>query len=230
MTTWSRRRCSRSSTPIANGGVLGAWKRLSARQDSRESLFYERRKHDGTYPIIGVNTFRNPAADRSGDGRDGGSHGAEKQSQLKRLKSFHETPQCRAAPLTVERAARGLAKDNTLEVLRTLERLFDSGVGGGRGEIPPPTLYESAGATTPPTCNHAEEGDMHEYQAPPDPPPPPPPPPHPPLANEAFGAYPFPFLLCVFPFPPLSPSSFFFFSCRFARLVCISVLASLPVR
>jgi methylmalonyl-CoA mutase len=44
------------------GGVLGAMERMYQRgriQD--ESLLYERRKHDGTLPIIGVNTFLDPA-------------------------------------------------------------------------------------------------------------------------------------------------------------------------
>jgi methylmalonyl-CoA mutase len=44
------------------GGVLGAMDTMYQRgriQD--ESLYYERRKHDGTLPIIGVNTFLPPA-------------------------------------------------------------------------------------------------------------------------------------------------------------------------
>ena len=43
------------------GGVLGAMETGYQRgriQD--ESMLYEHRKHDGTLPIIGVNTFRNP--------------------------------------------------------------------------------------------------------------------------------------------------------------------------
>jgi methylmalonyl-CoA mutase len=44
------------------GGVLGAMERMYQRgriQD--ESLLYEKRKHDGTLPLIGVNTFLDPA-------------------------------------------------------------------------------------------------------------------------------------------------------------------------
>ncbi len=51
------------------GGVLGAMETGYQRgriQD--ESMLYEHRKHDGTLPIIGVNTFRKPAAD-DGDAR-----------------------------------------------------------------------------------------------------------------------------------------------------------------
>ena len=45
------------------GGVLGAMETMYQRgkiQD--ESMFYEHQKHDGTLPIIGVNTFLNPNA------------------------------------------------------------------------------------------------------------------------------------------------------------------------
>ena len=73
------------------GGVLGAMETGYQRgRIQEESLYYEHRKHDGSYPIIGVNTFRNPHGDpvpaklelaRSTDD--------EKQSQLERLGRFH---------------------------------------------------------------------------------------------------------------------------------------------
>ena len=47
----------------ARGGVLGAMETGYQRgkiQD--ESMLYEQRKHDGSLPVIGVNTFRNPHA------------------------------------------------------------------------------------------------------------------------------------------------------------------------
>src|SRR6266542_187388 len=45
------------------GGVLGAMETGYQRgKIQEESMYYEHRKHDGTYPIIGVNTFRNPHA------------------------------------------------------------------------------------------------------------------------------------------------------------------------
>ena len=74
------------------GGVLGAMETGYQRgriQD--ESLLYEHRKHDGSLPIIGVNTFRAPeVAERPpvtlelARGTE-----AEKQSQLQRLERFH---------------------------------------------------------------------------------------------------------------------------------------------
>ncbi|WGY01524.1 methylmalonyl-CoA mutase family protein [Nocardioides sp. QY071] len=73
------------------GGVLGAMETGYQRgriQD--ESMLYEHRKHDGTLPIIGVNTFRAP---ESGDGTPDEIELAratteEKESQLVRLRDF----------------------------------------------------------------------------------------------------------------------------------------------
>ena len=73
------------------GGVLGAMEKGYQRgkiQD--ESLFYEHKKHDGSYPIVGVNTFRNPHADAPPDKVElARSTDAEKASQLARLADFH---------------------------------------------------------------------------------------------------------------------------------------------
>jgi len=74
------------------GGVLGAME--TGYQRSRiqeESLYYETLKHDGTFPIVGVNTFLNPNGEedalppvlqRSSD--------EEKQNQIKRLREFQD--------------------------------------------------------------------------------------------------------------------------------------------
>ena len=51
------------TTDSRRGGVLGAMETMYQRgkiQD--ESMYYEHLKHDGTLPIIGVNTFQNPNA------------------------------------------------------------------------------------------------------------------------------------------------------------------------
>src|SRR5881392_2332581 len=76
----------------SRGGVLGAMETGYQRgKIQEESLYYEHRKHDGSYPLIGVNTFRNPHAEavpqkieliRSTE--------EEKQSQLKRLRDFQK--------------------------------------------------------------------------------------------------------------------------------------------
>ena len=49
------------------GGVLGAMETGYQRgKIQEESMYYEHKKHDGSYPIIGVNTFRNPDATEAG--------------------------------------------------------------------------------------------------------------------------------------------------------------------
>ncbi|MFF0156967.1 fused isobutyryl-CoA mutase/GTPase IcmF [Streptomyces sp. NPDC005263] len=73
------------------GGVLGAMETGYQRgriQD--ESMLYEQRKHDGTLPIIGVNTFRNPHADTAEPGAIELARATEdeKQSQLDRVRSY----------------------------------------------------------------------------------------------------------------------------------------------
>ncbi|MFJ6388116.1 fused isobutyryl-CoA mutase/GTPase IcmF [Streptomyces sp. NPDC091972] len=74
------------------GGVLGAMETGYQRgriQD--ESMLYEQRKHDGTLPLIGVNTFRNPHADTAEPGvvELARATEEEKQSQLERVRDFH---------------------------------------------------------------------------------------------------------------------------------------------
>ncbi|MRV71056.1 methylmalonyl-CoA mutase [Duganella sp. FT92W] len=73
------------------GGVLGAMETGYQRgKIQEESLLYEHQKHDGTLPIIGVNTFRNPkASDVPAPIELARSTDDEKQSQLTRLADFH---------------------------------------------------------------------------------------------------------------------------------------------
>lgn len=53
---------------------------------------YEGRKHDGSLPIVGVNTFRNPKGDAPPDVLAlARSTDEEKQSQLTRLRAFQAT-------------------------------------------------------------------------------------------------------------------------------------------
>jgi methylmalonyl-CoA mutase len=75
------------------GGVLGAMETGYQRgriQD--ESMLYERRKHDGSLPVIGVNTFRNPHGDDAAPVVElARGTEAEKKSQLDRVHQFqHE--------------------------------------------------------------------------------------------------------------------------------------------
>ncbi|WP_106401583.1 fused isobutyryl-CoA mutase/GTPase IcmF [Actinocorallia populi] len=72
------------------GGVLGAMETGYQRgriQD--ESMLYEQRKHDGTLPIIGVNTFRSPDAQASPPVIElARATEEEKRSQLERVRGF----------------------------------------------------------------------------------------------------------------------------------------------
>ncbi|MGI9301649.1 MAG: fused isobutyryl-CoA mutase/GTPase IcmF [Gammaproteobacteria bacterium] len=75
----------------ARGGVLGAMETGYQRgkiQD--ESLYYEHRKHDGSLPIVGVNTFENPQAEAKREIALARSTEAEKQSQIRRLREFQQ--------------------------------------------------------------------------------------------------------------------------------------------
>ncbi|MGY1680952.1 fused isobutyryl-CoA mutase/GTPase IcmF [Geodermatophilus sp. SYSU D01176] len=92
------------------GGVLGAMETGYQRgkiQD--ESMLYEHRKHDGSLPIVGVNTFLDPHRDETPPKplELARATEAEKESQLKRLADFHarhadEAPEALAA---LQRAA-----------------------------------------------------------------------------------------------------------------------------
>ncbi|MBC3869562.1 methylmalonyl-CoA mutase family protein [Undibacterium oligocarboniphilum] len=74
------------------GGVLGAMETGYQRgKIQEESMHYEHLKHDGTLPIIGVNTFRNPKANDAPQKIElARSTEEEKQSQLTRLADFHQ--------------------------------------------------------------------------------------------------------------------------------------------
>ena len=122
------------------GGVLGAMETGYQRgKIQEESLFYERQKHDGSFPIIGVNTFRNPNSSAAPAPIElARSTDAEKQSQLKRLKAFHQSHAARAAKL-LERLRRTVIEDgNTFEVLMEAVR------GCSLGQITH-TLYDVGG-------------------------------------------------------------------------------------
>ena len=79
------------------GGVLGAMETGYQRgKIQEESMHYEMLKHTGEYPIIGVNTFRNPHGDPVPDTLElARSTDDEKQSQLQRLADFHAPPRRR---------------------------------------------------------------------------------------------------------------------------------------
>jgi methylmalonyl-CoA mutase len=111
------------------GGVLGAMETGYQRgKIQEESLFYERKKHDGTYPIIGVNTFRNPHGDAAPVALElARSTDAEKQSQLRRLADFKQE-NAGDGPRLLERLRRAVIDNgNTFEVLMDAVRVCSLG-------------------------------------------------------------------------------------------------------
>ncbi|SDJ58264.1 fused isobutyryl-CoA mutase/GTPase IcmF [Nonomuraea jiangxiensis] len=108
------------------GGVLGAMETGYQRgkiQD--ESMLYEMRKHDGSLPIVGVNTFRNPRGDDEPElhklelarGTE-----EEKRSQLDRLHAFHERNRSEAPAQLARLREVAMSEGNAFEVLMEAAR------------------------------------------------------------------------------------------------------------
>jgi methylmalonyl-CoA mutase len=72
------------------GDVLGAMETMYQRgKIQEESLHYERLKHSGGYPIVGVNTFVDPDAEEQGEIPLTRSSADEKDDRLGHLRDFH---------------------------------------------------------------------------------------------------------------------------------------------
>jgi methylmalonyl-CoA mutase len=113
----------------ARGGVLGAMETGYQRgKIQEESMFYEHKKHDGSYPIIGVNTFRNPHGEAAPQKLELiRSTEAEKQSQLKRLREFQKRHE-KDAPAMLERLRQAVIRDeNVFAVLMDAVRVCSLG-------------------------------------------------------------------------------------------------------
>jgi methylmalonyl-CoA mutase len=113
----------------SRGGVLGAMETGYQRgKIQEESMVYEHQKHDGSYPIIGVNTFRNANADtapqkieliRSSD--------EEKRSQLRRLREFQARHAAESGPMLARLREAVIANDNVFAVLIEAVRVCSLG-------------------------------------------------------------------------------------------------------
>jgi methylmalonyl-CoA mutase len=97
------------------GGVLGAMETGYQRgKIQEESMLYEHKKHDGSLPIIGVNTFRNPKGDTVQQQLElARSTDDEKQSQLKRLDDFHQRNQ-KAAEIALSALQEAVIRDDNV--------------------------------------------------------------------------------------------------------------------
>ena len=111
------------------GGVLGAMETGYQRgkiQD--ESMHYEMLKHTGELPIIGVNTFRNPKGDEVLESLElARSTEEEKQSQLQRLRDFHERHKAEAPAMLARLQQAVIANTNVFEVLMDAVRVCSLG-------------------------------------------------------------------------------------------------------
>jgi len=89
------------------GGVLGAMESMYQRgRIQEESLYYEHKKHDGSLPLIGVNTFLGP---------DGASEASVEEGQL--IRSGEQEKQAQVTATRAFNAAGGTAGDDALQSL-----------------------------------------------------------------------------------------------------------------
>jgi methylmalonyl-CoA mutase len=90
-----------------------------------ESMLYEQRKHDGSLPIIGVNTFRRPQA---GDGTPdhielARATESEKESQLTRVRDFQDTHRSEADAALARLKETAISGENVFAVLMDAARV-----------------------------------------------------------------------------------------------------------
>ncbi|MEV6810828.1 fused isobutyryl-CoA mutase/GTPase IcmF [Micromonospora sp. NPDC051296] len=107
------------------GGVLGAMETGYQRgriQD--ESMRYEQRKHDGTLPLIGVNTYLRDDPDApAAVPQLARATEAEKESQLRRLRAFHQTHRAEADAALARLKQATIAGENVFAVLMDAARV-----------------------------------------------------------------------------------------------------------
>ena len=111
------------------GGVLGAMETGYQRgriQD--ESMLYEHKKHDGSLPIIGVNTFLNPEPSTTVTELElARATEEEKSSQVARLEKFHETHRDEAEAALAELKDVASSGGNTFASLMQVVRVCSLG-------------------------------------------------------------------------------------------------------
>ena len=113
------------------GGVLGAMETGYQRgriQD--ESMLYEHRKHDGSLPIVGVNTFRKPEADDGGTPQTvelARATDAEKESQLTKVRAFQEAHATEAEEALARLKDAATNDENVFAVLMDAARVCSLG-------------------------------------------------------------------------------------------------------
>jgi methylmalonyl-CoA mutase len=102
------------------GGVLGAMDTMYQRgKIQEESLFYESKKHDGSYPLIGVNTFlpREGQEDEVHSLELIRSSEAEKQDQIRHVREFQQQHAAESAAAIASLKAVASERGNVFEEL-----------------------------------------------------------------------------------------------------------------
>ncbi len=111
------------------GGVLGAMDTMYQRgKIQEESLYYESKKHDGSLPLVGVNTFLPP----DGHGEVGEielmrSSDTEKDMQVANVEAFRATHADEAAPRLKKLQQVARERKNTFEALMEAARVCSLG-------------------------------------------------------------------------------------------------------
>ncbi|MEO2129507.1 MAG: methylmalonyl-CoA mutase family protein [Christiangramia sp.] len=111
------------------GGVLGAMETMYQRgKIQEESLYYETLKHNGDYPIIGVNTFL------SSEGSPTVTPGEviratkeEKENQIQTLKTLHKAKESKADAALNEIKSAAVNNENLFEVLMNATKVCSLG-------------------------------------------------------------------------------------------------------
>ena len=127
----------------ARGGVLGAMETGYQRSKiQEESIYYEILKHSGGYPIVGVNTFRDPLTE-GGDLMEEVSFielsratSEEKESQLHRLAEFQSRNEDRAPEALARLQKVVLSGDNIFaELMETVKTCSLGQITGALYEV-----------------------------------------------------------------------------------------------
>ena len=110
------------------GGVLGAMETGYQRgKIQEESLLYEHKKHDGSLPIIGVNTFLPDTREEEVTIELARSTEDEKQSQIKRLHDFQQSHQAQSKTALANIQQAVMAGDNGFAALMEAVRVCSLG-------------------------------------------------------------------------------------------------------
>jgi methylmalonyl-CoA mutase len=110
------------------GGVLGAMETGYQRgKIQEESLFYEHKKHDGSLPIIGVNTFINPNQESLAPPPLQRSSTDEKDNQIARLRDYQQRHHDDGQKVLERLRKAAIANENMFAVLMDAVRYCSLG-------------------------------------------------------------------------------------------------------